>query len=331
MMKTIRFRNKHKITREVNRIAQSVIKEKLLSFDHKRLEFEKRLEAFYELKEYTSDVLVTRLEEIEYYGKRVNDVLLSSAIGMYLGLFASILESISTPSSDDVALRIAEFIATLVVVAIIAVPLVFFILLLIKQFSKISDYYKLHCQDFEINLIETQLENRKEKVKTMPMTVEEYVIKLDRLYKEQFVPNSGRKFNIQNKPYTTTIEQIEGCIQDIQSDKMRRELLAIYRMKIEGRRTIDETQWNTVTIVLAASSLLISTVSVVLAYTAFHQGWLGIVLILSLVAALAVLGSVLKDCFFPNRKRAFFALVIDVLENSFISKESAVFVDSHTA
>ena len=130
-MKTIRFRNKHKITREVNRIAHSVTKEDLLSFDHKRLEFEKRLEKFYELKEYTSDILVTRLEEIEYYGKRVNDVLLSSIIGMYLGLFVSILESIKVPSPDDVVSRIAGFIAILVVVAIIAVPLVFFILLVI--------------------------------------------------------------------------------------------------------------------------------------------------------------------------------------------------------
>ena len=157
-MKNLAFGNR--ITREVNQMAKDVAKIGYQSFDYNRVEFRRRLEEYYAFGKHGSDALAVRLNEMDYYEKRLTDIVLSAFIGALLGFFYNYLEELTQIFANFTENSLILYIMYLVMIFIIVALFTFVITFFIKWFGGATSYQKLHCEEFEKELIEKQLLER---------------------------------------------------------------------------------------------------------------------------------------------------------------------------
>ncbi len=157
-MKKLAFGNK--ITREINQMAKDVAKIGYQSFDYNRVEFRRRLEQYYTLDKHGSDTLAIRLNEIDYYERRLTDIVLSAFIGTLLGFYCSCMEELTNILTNATENGWIRYILFFVMFIPIATLIAFLITFFIKWFGGATSYQKLHCEEFEKDLIERQLRER---------------------------------------------------------------------------------------------------------------------------------------------------------------------------
>lgn len=150
------FRLGSKITQEIERIAKEVVNTDCQSFDHNRALFQKRLKDYYRKEMHSSDNLIMRKREIDYYGKTILEILQSALVGAILGLCVGLGGDLGALITDNTPNKGAQF-GTIVSLIVFLTVILF---LFIRYFSKMTNYQKLHCEEFERELIDKQLEDR---------------------------------------------------------------------------------------------------------------------------------------------------------------------------
>lgn len=140
----------------IDKEASRIMKDNDTSLENKRLIFQNCLADYYKAPDsdaISSDELVRRIHEINYFENLERNVLLSAFIGAILGFVISILKM--------------SLISCIVAVMFCIVTIIGFIL----DAKPLSDYEKLHLEQFERDMIEEVLSDRLKKVEDKSKTV----------------------------------------------------------------------------------------------------------------------------------------------------------------
>ena len=149
-----------KITRDINQIAKEVVAADCLSFDYNRKVFRSKLTEYYKEEMHSSDKLIIRKNEIDYYDNRLTDILLSAFIGTLLGLFAGFVDDLTQLLIDSTQNQLLYYVVLIGLMLLFTFLMLMAIFAAIKCFGSISSYQKLHCEEFEKELIEERLRER---------------------------------------------------------------------------------------------------------------------------------------------------------------------------
>lgn len=149
----------HDIQIKANEITNA---SKKTSLESKRIKFQKYIEEYYSEFTGDSEVLIARLNDIDFYKSTSKDLSAS----VMIGILTSTMVSIIFYSLDDFN-KVYGIIATLVIYIIMGIIIcvsVFWLLKFIEEIfknrKKLSAYEKLYCEKYEKEIIENILEER---------------------------------------------------------------------------------------------------------------------------------------------------------------------------
>ena len=163
------------ITDEINVKAKEVMKQgDKTSLEAKRFEFCNFLDEYYEKLSGSSELLITRKEEINFYTTTSKDFyssilgsILTSAMISFLFWFIDESERFSELNPNT------PIIVKIILLCFLSVGLVIFLGYIFKTIinlhnerKKLSDYEKLNVKEYEIGIIDLMLKQRFEKYKS---------------------------------------------------------------------------------------------------------------------------------------------------------------------
>ena len=308
------------LTKQINNMARNMLNDNTLSFDCKRAKFENKLEILYESNAVSSEALIVRLEEIDYYGSRASDVTLSAFLGLVLLLYVYLFQEISDSGIQNNPIIFSVFLF------FIGMGTAHALIDLIRYSFKLSDYQKLHCQEIEMQLIEKQLEYRKinaydkvEKEITMDLTLEDYLDKLDKLYSNNLKKSIKTKYKtkVKNKLYSPILAQITNIINEIPTIEMKTNLLNIYNANFEKDK---DFLYACFSILALSLSILTIVVSITIPSKALY------IILFLLTIFFIVLFYVLV---INSKNKYYYTLVIGVLENCIRTENSSTILNEH--
>ncbi len=151
--------NKNIITQDIQVKANVIINEgEKTSLEDKRIKFQNYVENYYNNFTGASDVLVSRLNDIDFYTSTSKDLITSAIVGIITSTIVSILFNL-----DNDLDKMSGIIGKLLSGIIIFIFLLWLLNLLMKKFEErktLNNYEKLHCEEFEKEIIERILDKR---------------------------------------------------------------------------------------------------------------------------------------------------------------------------
>lgn len=155
------------LTDEINNKAKEIMKQgDKTSHEAKKLEMINFLDEYYENLSGSSELLVTRKEEISFYATTSKDYYITISSSLISSLIISFLfwgiNESEKISSTEAPLTMKIFVSA-VLIAMITAVFKFAITSLFQMHNerkKLSDYEKLNVKEYEINLIDKILEQR---------------------------------------------------------------------------------------------------------------------------------------------------------------------------
>ena len=142
------------------------------NFEEKNHEFKKRLDKFYREYYYSTDYLNQRLHEIENSESDKSNMMISLQIGLTASFLTTILLELAElllKSSQTATSKLALWQSSLLnssILLVFTVVLAFLLIFVLNKISKNSNsrsnYQKLDCKDYEINIINSIKLSREE-------------------------------------------------------------------------------------------------------------------------------------------------------------------------
>ena len=151
--------NKNIITYDMQNKANEIINEgERTSLESKRINFQNYIKEYYNNFTGSSDILVKRYHDIDFYASTLKDILSSMLIGI---LTSTIVTLVFSYIDEEINIHIFWKIVIYIIIYILIIVLIIkFILEILNMRNKLYNYEKLHCEKFEKEIIERILDER---------------------------------------------------------------------------------------------------------------------------------------------------------------------------
>lgn len=154
----LKKQNKSIITHDIQVKANEIINEgEKTSLESKRIKFRKYIEEYYNDFTGNSDILVARYHDIDFFASTSKDIISSILIGIFT---STIVTFIFLNINFNTWIKNIIFIVSLIL-AIFLIPKIALKILDVR--NKLYNYEKLHCEEFEKEIIERILDERLKK------------------------------------------------------------------------------------------------------------------------------------------------------------------------
>lgn len=147
--------NKSIITHDIHVKANEIISEgERSSLESKRIKFQKYIEEYYRDFTGNSDILVARYHDIDFFASTSKDIISSILIGISTSTLVTVI---------FLNINLNTWVETIFFILFSMLAIFFLPKLLLKILdyrNKLYNYEKLHCEEFEKEIIERILDER---------------------------------------------------------------------------------------------------------------------------------------------------------------------------